>query len=211
MCHEVLILDCRPPIETAKPVSKSEATAPALPIPAAIGQSIRDLRPYNARFAKTAAETSAIQEQKARILFAKYGLTIGPGEWTRPMAADTERVEKKIRMRVKRTCHHCQTFYGSDNICSNCQHKRCKKCPRHPSKRPKASEGRMMAIAVDPNPQQQMPLTIKSRRTVQDLQFKEATQRARRTCHQCGSLFEARGKVCANCQHHRCPKCLRDP
>ena len=43
-----------------------------------------------------------------------------------------QRVSKPIRMRVRRTCHRCQTTFGPDRICVNCQHVRCKKCPRHP-------------------------------------------------------------------------------
>jgi len=41
-------------------------------------------------------------------------------------------VRKKIRQRVHRTCHRCETDFGAEKVCSNCKHHRCKKCPRDP-------------------------------------------------------------------------------
>ncbi|KAL8917417.1 MAG: hypothetical protein Q9172_005867 [Xanthocarpia lactea] len=88
-------------------------------------------KPANLRLATTAADSSVILEERARALFAKYGLTLEPGEWTSPIKPDAERVEKKIRMRIHRVCHHCQTTFGPDKICNHCKHPRCKKCPRY--------------------------------------------------------------------------------
>jgi hypothetical protein len=51
----------------------------------------------------------AMQQERARALFAKYGLTLETHEWISapaPVPA-VERVEKSIRMRVHRSCHHC--------------------------------------------------------------------------------------------------------
>ncbi|KAL8760663.1 MAG: hypothetical protein Q9184_003161 [Pyrenodesmia sp. 2 TL-2023] len=93
--------------------------------------------PVNLGVAMTAAVYGSIQEERARALFAKYGLTLEPGEWTSPIRPDAERVEKKIRIRVHRSCHHCQAMFGPDKVCSNCKHRRCKTCPRFPAKKTK--------------------------------------------------------------------------
>lgn len=214
------------PTESAKPpateapstVPAATSTSTATPsVPAAISQSIRDIKPStnsaNARLAKTAAASSAIQEEKARALFAKYGLTLAPGEWTPPVKADAERVEKKIRMRIHRTCHHCQTTFGTDKTCRNCKHTRCKKCPRYPTKASKDGKGAkkvVLEIAIDDHAKI-IPLTMQSRTTGKDLQRKTQMQRVRRTCHMCNSLFAGRAVDCANCKHQRCHKCPRDP
>lgn len=80
---------------------------------------------------------SAIQQERARALFAKYGLTLEDHEWitTGTTAVSSERVEKTIRMRVRRQCHRCQAHFGHDKVCSKCEHKRCKKCPAYPPKK----------------------------------------------------------------------------
>jgi hypothetical protein len=44
-----------------------------------------------------------------------------------------------------------------------------------------------------------------------DLVLKKPTQRVRRTCHQCQTLFAPHTKTCANCSHVRCTDCPRDP
>ena len=41
-------------------------------------------------------------------------------------------VRKEIRQRVHRRCHHCDTDFAAEKVCSKCKHNRCKKCPRHP-------------------------------------------------------------------------------
>lgn len=235
-----------PPKEAAKPATQSEETAPptaASSVPAAIQQSIRDLRPSSTKPAKTAAESSARQEEKARMLFAKYGMTLGPDEWTRSVTSDAERIEKKVRVRIKRTCHRCQTTYGADKVCNNCQHRRCKKCPRYPTKRVKEVQQQKddkpkekATAAADKNPKQQL-LSIKSRRTGQDMQFgpkldkwsggysgdpeqtypmalrqrKKVRIRIRWKCHDCQEIFLAPDKICAKCGHERCSECPRDP
>ncbi|EGE02310.1 hypothetical protein TEQG_01348 [Trichophyton equinum CBS 127.97] len=116
---------------------------------------------------------TSMQEERARALFAKYGLTLEPGEWiTGPATGLTsspagpashhhhilhhhhhhhstgnglasnisagnslnqvERVEKPIRMRVRRNCHRCLATFGADKVCAKCEHTRCKKCFRYP-------------------------------------------------------------------------------
>lgn len=77
-------------------------------------------------------QKSATLSPGARLLAEKHGIDI-PDDWpyaTRPPVG--ERVEKPIRMRVRRYCHECQTAFGSEKVCSNCNHKRCVDCPRSP-------------------------------------------------------------------------------
>ncbi|GAQ09608.1 hypothetical protein ALT_6929 [Aspergillus lentulus] len=133
---------------------------------------------------------SAIQEEKARALFAKYGLTIESGEWKTPSDMTVQRVAKPIRMRVRRTCHRCETTFGPDKVCVNCQHIRCTKCPRHTSSKPNdqaqnALETIRAAQGHGPprHKSKELQLTIPSRTGGQDLVLKPIRQRVRRTCH----------------------------
>ena len=186
-------------------------------VPAQITQTIKQNKPFPAsnksRIGMTAKETSAIQEEKAKLLFAKYGLTLEPGEWTTPTMNGAPRVEKSVRMRIHRTCHRCQTSFGSDRICSNCQHTRCKKCPRSP--KPKVPKGKGFyagGILIDGDKQKAgEAITMPHRSTGKEMARKVPTQRVRRTCHECQTLFAGKTKDCPNCSHKRCPKCPRDP
>ncbi|KAI9045282.1 uncharacterized protein KD926_009696 [Aspergillus affinis] len=181
---------------------------------------------------------SAIQEARTRALFAKHGLSLADDDDWKPTDTSVERVAKPIRMRVRRSCHRCQTPFGSDRVCVNCQHTRCKSCPRHPSPRRKedpetafrnlmAQKGKGVAGNA-PVPQQQhgnpsrpkqindgnrneYVLRIPSRTGGQDLVRKPVMQRVRRTCHRCDKLFVAGSKQCSGCDHVRCKKCPRDP
>ncbi|KAL2830785.1 hypothetical protein BDW59DRAFT_140833 [Aspergillus cavernicola] len=161
-----------------------------------------------------------IQEEKARILFAKYGLTLGPGEWKAASDVPVQRVTKTIRMRVRRTCHRCQTTFGPDKVCVNCQHVRCKKCPRHPPAKPKDQKERtetalQTILAQKTDPVRPKPsvhqLTIPSRTGGQDLIRKPVRQRVRRTCHRCHTVFAPHATECTSCRHIRCKTCPRDP
>lgn len=177
---------------------------------------------------------SGMQQEKARALFAKYGLTLEPGEWKSPADLQLARVNKPIRMRVRRTCHRCETTFGPDKVCINCQHPRCKKCPRFPPAREKdegqdqdqlrvprlkISEIRArhpsasaclqsnLKLTGDPN----APLTVPSPTGGQDLIRKPVRQRVRRTCHTCETVFAPGSKECEACKHIRCKKCPRAP
>lgn len=128
-------------VSTAPPplaVPAGEVAEPT--VQAALQQAIKDIKPStnyilaNHRSATTAAVSCALMEQKARSLFAKYGLNMLPGDWSPYVREDAQRVEKKIRLRVRRTCHLCSTVFGSDKFCKKCEHNRCKKCPRYPPK-----------------------------------------------------------------------------
>lgn len=168
------------------------------------------------RFATTAAGSSAILEARARALFAKYGLTLEPGEWTSPIKPDAERVEKKIRMRIHRACHHCQTTFGADRVCNNCKHSRCKKCPRYPTKRAKEPKSQVAGPggahpAVASTALDLKSLTMSSRATGKQVSYRPAKQRVRRKCHECETPFEGRALECSNCGHARCQACPREP
>ena len=166
---------------------------------------------------------SVVQEEKARALFAKYGMTLEPGEWKSPNDVTVQRVTKPIRMRVRRTCHRCQTTFGPDKLCVNCQHVRCKKCPRHPAAKShdhgqQNTEAALKAIlARKANPamaatkRKEPKLTLPSRTGGQDLVRRPIVQRVRRTCHRCCVVFASGTNECASCHHVRCKKCPRDP
>lgn len=180
----------------------------------------------------------AIQEERTRGLFAKYGLPLSQCD-LRPVDASVQRVVKPIRMRVRRSCHRCQTVFGVARVCVNCQHTRCKSCPRHPAPKPKedseavlrnllAQKGKMPLYRQQGQGQtqthretqgqgQKQPrpghyvLKLPSRTGGQDLVRKPIRQRVRRTCHRCQTTFASGSKQCSECQHVRCKKCPRDP
>ncbi len=194
-------------------------TTPTLSVPAGISQVIKESRPIptvgKSRGALTAKENYTLQEEKARALFAKYGLTLEPGEWTVPATVGVPRVEKQVRMRIHRTCHRCQTTFGMDRVCSHCQHNRCKKCPRFPGSKSKATKGKGLAVGGvagdDGMDKKTDPLTMLQRTTAKEMTRRAPTQRVRRTCHQCETIFQGKATQCENCKHLRCPKCPRDP
>lgn len=175
----------------------------------------------------TPGHWSSMQQEKARALFAKYGLTLEPEEWMSSRNLNVERVEKPIRMRVRRTCHRCQTTFGPDKVCVNCQHVRCKKCARYPPAKPKdqkdqkeQKEAKTKVAAAAAAKQEARPkkqkeklpvLTIPSRTGGQDLVRKPIKQRVRRYCHRCNNLFIGAATECTQCKHIRCKKCPRDP
>jgi hypothetical protein len=170
---------------------------------------------------------STTQHEKARILFAKYGLTLNLGVCQTPTDLKLTRVTKPIRMRVRRTCHRCETTFGAEKVCINCSHTRCTKCPRfppgRPSDEPQVRKPKIPEIyAKQPRALQMTPhlkytgnpassLTMTSRTGGQDLVKKTVRQRTRRNCHLCTTQFVSGSKECECCSHVRCKKCPRDP
>ncbi|XPS76635.1 hypothetical protein M3J09_008683 [Ascochyta lentis] len=162
-------------------------------------------------------DRNAMQQERARALFAKYGLTLESSEW---MAASAPapaplvpRVEKAIRMRVHRSCHRCGTLYGHDKVCLQCEHKRCKKCPRYPKKKTPGDKSRDKTRVQDAGeqPMKKKLLTLTTR-SGNERAYQPATQRVRRTCHKCDALFvPPTATTCASCKHARCTKCPREP
>jgi hypothetical protein len=209
----------------AVPANLPASRTPAHPsVPAALQQSIRDTKPSfkgtSPRFAKTAAASNALQEEKARAVFMKYGFTLEPGEWTSPTRGDAERVEKIVRIRVRRTCHRCGVTFGADRVCVSCQHTRCKKCPKYPSKM--STELRMTGaptapvIVVDENyagtqPAAIAPLNMLHRPAGKNLARPDSTPRARRFCRRCNTRLNGRTTQCANCHHLNSPPTPREP
>ncbi|KAK2798740.1 hypothetical protein FQN50_008721 [Emmonsiellopsis sp. PD_5] len=155
---------------------------------------------------------SVIQQEKARALFEKYGLTLEPSEWmSKPLSdKNVQRVEKPVRMRVRRNCHRCLTTFGPDKVCAGCQHVRCTKCFRYPPAKPKGEDKPKTKVAAAVEAKKVL-LTIPSRTGGQDLVRKPIRQRVRRTCHRCSTLFVGDATECENCKHIRCKKCPRDP
>ncbi|KAF3043077.1 hypothetical protein E8E11_003680 [Didymella keratinophila] len=140
------------------------------------------------------SDRNVMQLERARELFAKYGLTFESDDLFRTGASAplVPRVEKAIRMRVHRSCHKCGTLYGHDKNCVQCDHKRCKQCPRYPKKKT-AGEKKEKEASEQPKKKKVLTLTT---RNGNELAYQPATQRVRRTCHKCGAL---------------CTKCPREP
>jgi hypothetical protein len=165
---------------------------------------------------------NAAQQERARALFAKYGLTLEAHEWLTTGAANTnvQRVERPIRMRVHRSCHRCKTQFGADRVCVSCQHRRCQKCPRYPAKKDKTKAKETDATAKTAAAGVVAPVAVAARKkqhvmTTRDGRERTHTpikQRVRRTCHRCNALFNPPTRTdCESCQHVRCVKCPRDP
>lgn len=168
----------QPPPDIASTASPSaipvgEVAQPT--VQAALQQAIKDIKPSanivaNHRAATTAAVCGALMEEMARSLFAKYGLNMLPSDWSPFVREDAQRVEKKIRLRVRRTCHLCSTVFGSNKFCKNCEHNRCKKCPRYP---PKTYRDTPMGFPKDKGKGKSIAspivLTLPSRSTGKDL------------------------------------------
>jgi hypothetical protein len=153
----------------------------------------------------------ALQQERARALFAKYGLTLDSHDWiTAPAPEPTvQRVEKSIRMRVHRSCHRCGTIYGSEKTCSHCEHKRCKKCPRYPKRKSQDEKGAELAAEEKPKRKRVLTITTKAGN---ELAYQPSKQRVRRTCHKCETAFiPSNATICEQCRHIRCTKCPREP
>ncbi|PHH64588.1 hypothetical protein CDD81_4199 [Ophiocordyceps australis] len=170
---------------------------------------------------------SQLFEERAKKLAERYGIDIKPSDWPCPTLDDTVlRVNKPIRIRVRRTCHRCASTFSAAKLCPNCDHSRCKKCPRYPPKRTEAeklaSRERMEIFlkANRDNPpmvadyayyDHGIVLKRPSKTGGQDLYYKKPRQRVRRSCHECYTIFKVGSKECHQCGHLRCTDCPRDP
>ncbi|KAI0387743.1 hypothetical protein F5Y04DRAFT_240886 [Hypomontagnella monticulosa] len=172
-----------------------------------------------------------IHEERAKKLGTKFGLEIKPSEW-HSTEGDVLRVDKSVRMRIHRECHRCHSAFGAGDECPSCQHKRCKKCTRHPAKprneaERQANRERREAVmrrnkenapiipSYDYDYAQKIILKRPGKAGGQELVFKgKPRMRVRRHCHECNNLITAHSKqvrVCDNCGHKRCADCPRDP
>ncbi|KAF1924258.1 uncharacterized protein M421DRAFT_424898 [Didymella exigua CBS 183.55] len=187
----------------------------AAPIAAAVHltatTSVQALAPAPAPVSFTpVVDRNAMQLERARALFARYGLTLESDDLfkTGASAPLVPRVEKAIRMRVHRSCHKCGTLYGHDKVCMQCEHKRCKQCPRYPKKK---TAGEKKEKEVAEQPKKKKVLTVTTRNGC-ELVYQPATQRVRRICHKCEAFFvPPTATTCESCNHVRCTKCPREP
>ncbi|KAI8942381.1 hypothetical protein NX059_000456 [Plenodomus lindquistii] len=230
-----------PPAPSASASSSSSSSVPRAAAPAAPAAAAQDGQPPPVTEAQvdpstappaqpTTSSTStapptkqldrhAMQQERARALFAKYGLTLEAHDWITPSAPNptVQRVEKAIRMRVHRSCHRCGTMYGTDKTCQQCEHKRCKKCPRYPKKKAAGDKDKDKEKEKDKEKdpvekvKRRKVLTITTRSGT-ELAYQPPKQRIRRTCHKCQALFSpSTATVCDSCHHVRCTQCPREP
>jgi hypothetical protein len=80
------------------------------------------------------------QDQNSRnaITASKYGFDyskLGAKFYQDAPRSDRLRVEKKIRMRKRYTCHQCSNHFGRGQTCSKCNHTRCNECKKYPERR----------------------------------------------------------------------------
>ncbi|KAI9750058.1 MAG: tRNA-splicing endonuclease subunit [Chaenotheca gracillima] len=194
--------------------SKPVAPAPTTTTAAAAAAPVSALAPGPSKKAVPPSRTN-LQQERARAMFEKYGLTLEPHEWTSPTKDPSERVSKPIRVRVHRSCHRCQTTYGIDKVCANCSHKRCKKCPRYPLRqdaKDARDAGKVAGLTTAEAGK------AKSKREVVAVPGGPGQERARRdkpsvrrTCHLCNSTYPKGDESCPGCAHLRCALCPRDP
>lgn len=167
-------------------------------------------------------------EERAQALGQRFGLEINASEW-QSTEGTALRIEKPIRMRVRRTCHECNATFGKDRECPSCKHLRCSKCIRSPPRRTEAERAATRARVAthikeqkdkrdtyivpdwDADCKKMPPLTRPARCPHQDLIRKKPRQRIRRNCHVCSALFRGSNKTCEECGHTRCTDCPRDP
>ncbi|QUC20691.1 uncharacterized protein UV8b_04932 [Ustilaginoidea virens] len=176
---------------------------------------------------ESAVSKLGIFQQRAKRLGEKYGLVIEPSDSLRLTPNETaHRVDKPIRMRIRRTCHQCNTTFSARRECSKCRHVRCDKCPQFP---PRKAEPDRLAGLEEPEPavkasredpsvaadvcwrHQRVQRKRASKTGGQDLVHRRPRQRVRRMCHECETLFGSGSKNCAFCGHVRCTDCPRDP
>ncbi|KAI2624827.1 hypothetical protein GGS21DRAFT_532306 [Xylaria nigripes] len=169
-----------------------------------------------------------IHEERAKKLAARFGLEIKPSEWHNT-EGEVYRVDKPVRMRIRRQCHRCQARFGAGNVCPSCQHNLCKQCTQNPPKRTEAEreanrekrealiqKNKDLAPILPSYDYAPLPVLTRPRKAgTQDLVFKGRPRvRVRRYCHQCETLINSHGaqpRTCEECGHKRCSDCPRYP
>lgn len=214
---------------TTAPKAETTTTKPE-PVPAPKPTKAEEARTkYESMEGVSKLTRHQLFEERAKKLGERYGLDIKLSELQSGSPNDTVlRMDKPIRMRVRRTCHRCNATFTSAKECPNCQHARCTKCTRYPPKRTEAEiiasrEKRAAIIKANKEnapiipdytyafEKKQIVLTRPSKTGGQDLVHKKPRQRVRRTCHECQTLFLSGNKTCGKCGHIRCTDCPRDP
>ncbi|KAH0600454.1 hypothetical protein MHUMG1_01450 [Metarhizium humberi] len=213
-------------VKNAFKSDKREAAASSTQLPS----SPRDDTRSDASQGSTSASAVPklkILEERAKKMGEKFGLVIESSDLLSHSPKETVlRVDKPIRMRVRRNCHRCNTTFTTGNECTMCQHVRCEKCPRHPPKEGEAGylahlaqlEAELKANKENPPivpdyfwGDERIELKRPSKTGGQDLVHRKPRQRVRRTCHECQTLFATGSRKCENCNHVRCTDCPRDP
>lgn len=151
-------------------------------------------------------DRATMQQERTRKLFEKYGLTLSETDLLATPSApiSVKRVEKPIRMRVRRNCHRCNAVFGGLKVCPQCDHKRCKRCPRYPAKKPKDG-------AAGPADKEKKKATLPCQEPViytrGSRHFIKQINLMKYTCHQCETDFRPSTLSCEKCGHSRCAAC----
>lgn len=114
-----------------------------------------------------------------------------------------ELVRKKIRQRIHRTCHRCETDFGAEKVCSKCKHNRCNKCPQDPHKKNKPPGYYDDRDGSDSEPE------TAGRRPLRT--YKKIRRRIHWTCTKCSSTFINGNKICRGCGSQRDDTGIRYP
>ncbi|OWP00586.1 hypothetical protein B2J93_6023 [Marssonina coronariae] len=128
------------------PSSASKPSEPVLPTPL---EPVAEASCSPSLPQATKILRSQIEAARAKKLAERFAVSVEPV----PSGPDKEtcRIEKPIRLRVHRACHVCNTSFGSNKTCAQCQHVRCKACPRSPYKkadRAREREKEKLAVPV---------------------------------------------------------------
>ncbi|KAJ6258977.1 hypothetical protein Dda_5872 [Drechslerella dactyloides] len=190
------------PSTSATPATPATPAPPVTPAPPA-PEPIEDVaEPTEAGPSTSKAAPLSVG---ARLLAEKHGIEI-PEDWPYPARPPIgERVEKPIRMRVRRYCHICQTAFGSDKACPSCSHKRCVECPRSPASKQKKKQKHK-----EKEPEPYEGLSIPAKPAGQDLVYRKIKQRVHYKCHKCETDFAGQ-RHCPSCNHNCCKRCQRTP
>jgi len=178
---------------------------------------------------------SLTHQQRTRELFEKYGLAFEPTQLASPdtrsssrRSSGVPRVEKQIRMRIRYNCHRCQTTFGATSVCPECEHQRCRKCPRHPPKRARPRNSQTGGSQADRNGGGETDVDREAKRqriTPSSPISPEISSSSNcktepqilvpallQICHKCQTTFGPKGSLlCEGCGHIRCSECSPEP
>lgn len=113
----------------------------------------------------TIVSRDAVRQQRTNHLAARYGLTLSsdfPPERNQALSPNRteplQRVQKSARLRMHATCHLCNTSFLASSTCPQCNHRRCKACPRAAPKGVQAlSDQTKQRFDTLPRPSEQVP------------------------------------------------------
>lgn len=208
--------------------SKRKAVSPSSPECHQAEESAKQDAPMLGSHLTPYLSRKRLFEERARQMGEKCGVIINTPDLFPGTSRERQtvlRVDKPIRMRVRRICHKCNTTFSVKSECAKCRHVRCDKCPRHPPRHGQASasidkkaqavdkvnQDESAIVADSPCDDDKTELRRPSKTGGQDLVHRTPRQRVRRNCHQCHALFALHSKKCEQCNHIRCTECPRDP